>query len=606
MKKRFALLAALVFILSAVPAALSEEPPPEMRVVGFEIGTTMGFEGRGEVETLAVTNDEAYSGSRSLLVTGRSAPWHGPALDVTFFVRPGATYVVSVWVKAKSPDSSLFRLSTQVGRDEGASYFNLDRKTVSRGDGWVQLTGRHIYPESDFVTIYVENDTPDAEFYIDELTFFSLSGGGWLASIQLPSLRERYADYFLIGSAFSNPDLSGQRFELVQRHFNALTAGNAMKPNALGGRERGAYTLESADRMVGAILEAGGIDIIGHTLVWHSQSADWLNMNPDGSPLTRAEAKENMEEYINTVAGHFAGRVIAWDVVNEAFNDGVGNLPFGWRSGLRANAPWFTAYSNGADEAAGEHGSDYIYDAFVFARLADPSATLYYNDFNEEARGKREAIAQMTEEFNERWLGDARNIEPDRLLIEGLGMQAHYWTDNLNPQDVEATIVRWIETGAEVSVTELDIPAGRWNGFKTLDEAEERKQARLYAELFQIYMKYSEHIARVSIWGIDDPTSWRSQGSPLLFDENGGAKFAFYAVLDPEGYLAGDYDDIKNNPAGGDSTAVPATPPPDPSPSPVPSGPAENGDEPGGTDGGADGGGRPGAFIARGGAPGAA
>jgi endo-1,4-beta-xylanase len=588
MKRTISVLTAIAFLLPAAPAAVFADAPAEMRVVGFENGTTMGFEGRGGVEILTVTSDEAYSGNRSLLVTGRSMPWHGPALDVTFFVEPGVTYVVSAWVKAKSPDRSDFRLSTQVGviDTDNVSFYNIDRKTVSRADGWVQLTGRHIYPAAEMVTIYIENDTPDAEFYIDDVTFFPLTGGGWRASILLPSLHERYAGHFLLGSAFSASDLLGDRFELVQRHFNALTAGNAMKPNALGGGARGDFMFESADRMVETILGAGGISMVGHTLVWHSQSAAWLN--PAGT--TRALAKEHLEEYITAVAGHFAGRVIAWDVVNEAFRDGVGNLPFGWRGGLRSDAPWFIAYANGADEAAGEHGGDYIYDAFVFARLADPGAVLYYNDFNEESQGKREAIAQMTEEFNERWLGDPRNTNPDRLLIEGLGLQAHYWTDHLNPQDVEDTIIRWIETGAEISVTELDIPAGSWRGYKELDEEEERKQARLYAELFLIYMKYSEHIARVSIWGIDDDTSWRRQGSPLLFDGDGNAKFAFYAVLDPDGYLAGDYDDIKSNPLGGDSTATPATPPPPTEPPEPPEsgngdgngGGTDNGDEDGG------------------------
>jgi endo-1,4-beta-xylanase len=535
-----------------------------MRVVDFENNTRMGVFGHGGAEALTVTGDEAAGGSKSLLVSNRAAAWHGPALNVTNFIIPGVTYQASVWVKAKEAGDTVFTLSAQIGEGAGALYLDLDSKPAT--EGWVKLEGLHTFPSSGYSTLYITNTDPQAEFYIDDITFFAPSAGGLPASIALPSLHERYQEHFLLGSAFVNNDLSGPRFELVKRHFNALTAGNAMKPAYLGGGGLNDLRFGPADRMLEPILDAG-IAVIGHTLVWHSQSADWLNQNQDGSFLTRAEARSNLEGYINAVAGHYAGRVLAWDVVNEAFQPNVGDHITDWRGGLRKggatseSAPWYGAYENGADTGAGESGADYIYDAFVFARLADPAAVLYYNDYNEEYAGKREAIALMTEDLNEQWKSDPRNTQPDRLLIEGLGLQSHYWTNHLNPKDVEATIQRWIQTGAEISVTELDIPAGSWSrngsGYKTLDEAEEKKQARLYAELFEIYLRHSDHIARVSIWGIDDPSSWRSGGSPLLFDENGTAKYAFYAVLDPAGYLAGDYDDIKTQ-TGGESTATPA------------------------------------------------
>jgi endo-1,4-beta-xylanase len=579
------ILAILVVLLSAQPVFIVEAAP-EMRVIDFENGTRQGFEGHGGVETLTVTSDEAYSGTRSLFVTDRSQSWHGPSLNVTFYAEPDVLYTVTAWVLPLS-GSSDFRLSTQIGEGDGAEYYNLDVKTVSTSDGWTELQGRFIYPNAEYITIYIENDTPDAEFYIDDISFFAPSGGGMLASIQLPSLHEIYKDHFLIGSAFSRQDLTGQRFELVQRHFNAMTAGNAMKPDALGGKSKGDYQFSSADSFI-ETLAGAGIPVHGHTLVWHAQSAPWLNKNPDGTVLTRDEARANLEEFINTVAGHYAGRVISWDVVNEAFTASTGSVPSDWRDALRKggssaeSAAWYGAYANGADMAAGESGADYIYDAFVFTRLADPNAILYFNDYNEEYMGKREAIALMAEDLNEKWKADPRNTEPDRLLVEGLGMQAHYWTDALNPQDVEDTIRRWIRTGAEISVSELDIPAGSWSRYKELDEAEEMKQATLYAQLFKIYKDYSDHIARVSIWGIDDPTSWRSAGSPLLFNETGGPKLAFYAVMDPEGFLAGDYNDIKNQ-TGGESTGVPASPPdkgvePSPSSEATPS-PSQNGGE---------------------------
>jgi GH35 family endo-1,4-beta-xylanase len=384
-------------------------------------------------------------------------------------------------------------------------------------------------------------------------------------SAALPALKEIYQDYFLMGNIFSaiytpsasNISPTNIRSDLLKRHFNALTGENAMKPQYMS-LQRGTYTFSNADQMVQMSLDAG-MAIHGHTLIWHLQSSAWQ----PASRSTRTQARTDMEAFIRNVAGHYKEKVISWDVVNEAFTDGVGSVPSNWRDALRKNSPWYIAYDNGADKSKGESGADYIYDAFVFTRLADPGAILYYNDFNEEQRGKREAIAMMTEELNNRWRTDSRNTQRDRLLIEGLGMQSHYWTDNLRVQDVEDTIVRWIKTGAEISITELDIPAGRWGGFKTLTEAEEKKQAQLYAQLFQIYKKYSGNIARVTIWGLEDPASWRRQGSPLLFDGDFNAKEAFFAVADPDGYLAGRYDNRSTREAELRKATAPPIPAPD-------------------------------------------
>lgn len=367
-------------------------------------------------------------------------------------------------------------------------------------------------------------------------------------SMKLPSLYKIYQNDFLLGCTFESRDLTGDRFDLIKHHFNALTAENAMKPRYMS-PSKGSYNYSNVDNMMDTVSSAG-LAIHGHTLAWHSQSADWLNKSGSGA-LTRKEAKANLEAYINSVAGHFAGELISWDVVNEAFLNSVSSVPKDWRDALRKDgfdgSPWYQAYANGAGN--GEGGEDYIYDAFVFARLADPDAVLYYNDYNETEAGKRAGIAMMVEDLNKKWETDSRNKEPGRLLIEGLGMQAHYWTDNLNVNDVEATIKRFIETGAEVSISELDIPAGNWVKFKTLTDDEAKKQATLYAKVFQIFKKYSDNIARVTLWSLTDNYSWRSGGSPLLFDSNLDAKPAFYAVADPDGYLAGKYDDPKTRAA---------------------------------------------------------
>lgn len=242
--------------------------------------------------------------------------------------------------------------------------------------------------------------------------------------LSLTSIADTYKDYFLIGNVMSpSQTTDDENTAMYKHHYNSMTPENEMKPQYLSSA-KGVYNYRNADTLI-EWAEANDINVHGHTLVWHSQSAPWLTNGEDNQPLTRAEAKANMEEYISNVAGHYKGKLASWDVVNEAF-DGGRSIPTDWKTVLRKNSPWYLAYENGADESKGESGADYIYDAFVYARLADPDATLYYNDYNENEPWKREAMALMAEELNEKWKTDERNTDPERLLVEGIGMQAHY------------------------------------------------------------------------------------------------------------------------------------------------------------------------------------
>lgn len=389
--------------------------------------------------------------------------------------------------------------------------------------------------------LYTNDSATHADvWYLDKIVVTQVGDLGKLPEwdLTLPSLKDTYKDYFFIGNIMEPNHVKNEdTARMFKYHYSLVTAENSMKPASLS-PQKGKYNFVGADALVDWANE-NGIAVHGHTLVWHSQSADWLNKDEKGKPLTREEARANMEDYINNVAGHFKGRVISWDVVNEAF-DGGSSIPKDWKTVLRKNSSyWFLAYENGADASKGESGADYIYDAFVFARLADPNAILFYNDYNENSPWKREAMALMAEDLNNKWKTDPRNTDPDRLLVEALGMQAHYWTSNLSISSIEDTIKRFIEAGVQVGITELDIPLGSYGNYKKdPTEADFETQAKFYAGLFQIYRKFADSINRVTFWGKTDSQSWRGEGQPLLFDRDLQAKPAYYAVIDPEGYLA--------------------------------------------------------------------
>ncbi|MBP2898784.1 endo-1,4-beta-xylanase [Escherichia coli] len=368
--------------------------------------------------------------------------------------------------------------------------------------------------------------------------------------LTLPSLKDAYSDYFLIGNilgwggnpdatpwgqendqadqALKNEHIIAQTEAMFKAQYNVVTAENVMKPDNIS-KSANTYDYTAADKLV-TWAQANDIDVVGHTLIWHSQSPAWLNK---GEAANRESAKANLESYIANVAGHFKGKVIVWDVVNEAFSDNTAAFDGeDWTTALRKDSPWYIAYANGADASKGESGADYIYDAFVATRLADPNAVLYYNDYNETY--KYEQIAQMAESLNAKWATDPRNTDADRKLIEGIGMQSHFWIGqkpDVNADEVETAIQRFIQAGVKISVSELDIPFAGNNNYH-LDEEKQAYQAELYGTLFEIYKKYADNIERVTFWGKADIQSWRGSGMPLLFDNSYRPKAAFYTIID--------------------------------------------------------------------------
>lgn len=517
-----------IHITSAASSG-GEDPPREpalpFNTITFEEQSTGGFAGRSGTETLSITNEANHTdgGGYALKVEGRSETWHGPTIRIEKYVDKGHEYKISAWVKLISPESSQLQLSTQIGDGSSANYVVLAPKTIRVDDGWVLLEGNYRYNSvgNEFLTLYVESSSSkDASFYIDDISFEATGSGTVDIERDLIPIKDAYASDFLIGNAITAEDLEGIRFELLKMHHGLVTAGNAMKPDALQ-NTKGSFTFDSADAMVNQVLDAG-MQMHGHVLVWHQQSPDWLNMNSDGSPLQREEALENLRTHIRTVMEHFGDRVISWDVVNEAMNDNPTN-PTDWENALR-KSPWYQAI-----------GPDYLEQAFLAAREVlddhpDWNIKLYYNDYNDDNRNKATAIYSMVKELNEKYA----ETHPGKLLVDGIGMQGHY-NINTNPENVRLSLEQFISLGVEVGVTELDIQAG--SDYQLSDKQAEA-QGYLYAQLMQMYKEHSEQISRVTFWGQDDGTSWRASSNPLLFDKNLQAKPAYYAVIDPAKFIA--------------------------------------------------------------------
>jgi endo-1,4-beta-xylanase len=356
----------------------------------------------------------------------------------------------------------------------------------------------------------------------------------------------------MIGNIFNPPDITGTGNNArisntrLTRHFNVLTHENHMKPSYLSSdynaqnntHQRNASGFTTADNMVNAAI-AANIKVVGHTLLWHSQIPNW--QRDMGTP-NNTVALAAMKAYITDVVDHFKGRIHTWDVLNEVFPDGV-SASANWRNVMRTTGdsqapnPWYVAI-----------GADFVYEGFLAARLADPDAILYYNDYNTDQVGKATMIRNMVRDVNERYKTEhataTHSNNGTRNLIEGIGMQEHH---NLGVQAsaVRATLNLFRPLNVKISVSELDVLSQSWGEFSsnpgsntaisnstnTVTNTQVVTQATRYREYMLVYLEVKDIIERISIWGVTDNQSWRAKGLPLLFDSQGKAKPAYYGFV---------------------------------------------------------------------------
>lgn len=342
-------------------------------------------------------------------------------------------------------------------------------------------------------------------------------------------LKDAFSGKFLIGTSVGTHVLRGQdpaTEALVRRHYDALTAENAMKPDALQPRE-GEYNFTDADRLV-EIAQKSGATVVGHALVWHSQTPRWFFQGPDGQPASRELALTRMRQHIKTVVGRYKGRVKQWDVVNEAINDGPGVL---------RPSPWLRAI-----------GDDYIAEAFRAAHEADPDAVLIYNDYNIELGYKRPKALELL-----------KKLIGQKVPVHAVGIQSHWRMDNPPLVETEESIKQFSALGLKVMFTELDMGVlpSRYQGAdlsraetltpeqtavvnpytQGLPSAVAEKHAERYRQAFELFLRHKEVIGRVTLWGPHDGNSWLDHfpirgrtDHPLLFDRQLQPKPAFFAV----------------------------------------------------------------------------
>lgn len=340
-------------------------------------------------------------------------------------------------------------------------------------------------------------------------------------------LKDAFQGSFRIGAAlnqaqFDERDTRGAA--LVKAQFNSISPENILKWESVHPKPD-TFSFAEPDRYV-AFGEKNHMFIIGHTLVWHSQTPAWVFQDATGAPLDREALLKRLREHIQTVVGRYKGRIGGWDVVNEALNE----------DGTLRQTPWLRII-----------GEDYIAKAFQFAHEADPKAELYYNDYSLENEPKRKGAIELIQK-----------LKVQGVQVTAVGLQGHDKMDWPTLEQQDATIAALSELGVKVNITELDIdvlPAAarqpgadvslsveaqaKLNPYRTgLPDSLQQALARRYADLFGVFVKYRGVITRVTFWGVTDGDSWLNNwpvkgrtAYPLLFDRDGQPKPAFHAVV---------------------------------------------------------------------------
>ncbi|MFN2108759.1 MAG: carbohydrate binding domain-containing protein, partial [Anaerolineae bacterium] len=267
------------FYIDDITIVMTSPPPPTaLFIYDFEDNTTQDWYGRGA--TVTVVTDTVHTGDYALQVTGRTDGWNGPALNVLTLLEVGATYQISGCIRLAEglgPFRTNFALEYTVGGSSSYPWLGSDSNTTS--DAWSCVTGSFKYTDAaDALTLYVECSDATASFYIDDVIIVMTEPPSTEPPppIQdIPSVYEFHEDDFLVGAALEPTQLTSDRHvELFTKHFNSLTAENAMKPGSIQ-PEEGVFNWTGADALAD-FARANNVAIHGHTLVWHQQAAEWM------------------------------------------------------------------------------------------------------------------------------------------------------------------------------------------------------------------------------------------------------------------------------------------------------------------------------------------
>jgi endo-1,4-beta-xylanase len=534
----------------------------------FEDGTTQGWGTRFNLGTVANTTADAHTGTHSLIVTGRTANFQGPARDITGKMCNGQQYWVEAWVKmALGQPSTSINMSLQLTDAAGNLSFPpvANSPVTVTSNAWVRLKAKP-YSFSGAYTnlqLYLQTNngtgSATASFYIDDVKVQFMPPP---VIENIPPIAQAYSGNFPVGFAALQQDIVGPHGQLAALHYNSVTPGNDLKWDKTEPTE-GNFNFVPGDNIL-AFAQVHGMKMRGHNFVWHQQVPNWVFLDQNGvdmstEPFSEANKQlllSRLKNHIDALINHYQGNIFVWDVVNEAIDESQAN-------GFR-RSKW---YMITVDPNAPPSPPEYMDDAFLYARkaldalgLSRKQVELCYNDFNTTIAAKRRFI------FN--WVQGAvaRGVP-----IDCLGNQFHnninFPIDDLGSASSKQSVIDTLNLFASLTstagvpivneITEFDINIYRFGQCSQTfyfdnddllagDTTDLINEGYRYRDYFQIFKNLKNEIDDVTLWGLADDDSWlnpslntvgcigiTANNAPLPFDAYLQHKFAYTGLVNP-------------------------------------------------------------------------
>ena len=527
--------------------------------------------------------------------------------DITDAVELGEEYQYSFWAKLsdvykdapeeqRNVDFAPFYVSggeaTYLGSYSTGVLSGEITKTLTAGE-WTKFSGTFNVPKTaDQIVIriieqgtnYGQGDCVKGAYCVTGVSMKKITRPKPEIEKDIPewktSVTESLGNDSIAGTAIMLSEISDDTLmELVEKHFNAVTFGNELKPDALFNYQIDGNSVPTktitfegeelqvpvvndagdsldfsrADAMADKILEWNNahpdqkIRIRGHVLVWHSQTQEWFfheNYDITKPYVNKETMNRRLEWFISSVFDHYFGEAAngkydglfyGWDVVNEAV---IGNT---YRTDKVSAAESLSEIRHGNNSSWWHvyESNEFIINAFKYAnKYAPANVELYYNDFGETDNTKCEGIVKL--------INDVKSAEGTRL--DALGMQAHYNVDGFSAAQFKSVAKKYAQAAGKVQLTELDFKASStYDGTAATKESEYTKMAYCHKNLYEAIKALKAEGANVSgltVWGVIEPNSWLHSPSnlgggasgsaqcPLLFDGNYKAKPAYWAYVD--------------------------------------------------------------------------